>query len=288
MPVLSSFALWRDRAGRFSLLRAATLTVLLAPLLWLLWRAGTGDLGPRPLTEALRYSGDRAVETLIAAIAVTPLRRLSGASKLVGIRRMIGVAAFFWALGHVGLHLTDQAGDVAKVATEIAIRPWLGLGFTALVGLAALAATSTDGMIRRLGGPTWGRLHRLVHPIAMLALLHFFLQVRLDPGWTALAAGLAAGGLAVRVLSDHDVGRAVTIATASFVAWVGAAGIELLWFAVKTKRPVLPIALANFRTDFRIAPSWWAAAIVLLVGALALAWRWRSQHSARRPIPVRT
>lgn len=292
MPVPSSFALWRDRAGRFSLLRTVTLATLLAPLLWLGWRAVGGDLGARPLTEALRFSGDRAVETLIAAIAVTPLRWVSGASKLVGIRRMIGVAAFLWALGHVGLHLTDQAGDVAKVATEIAIRPWLGLGFIALVGLAALAATSTDGMIRRLGSPTWGRLHRLVHPIAMLALLHFFLQVRLDPAWTAFAAGLAAGGFAVRVLADHDVGRRVTIAAASLVAGVGAAGVELLWFALKTKRPILPIALANFRTDFRIAPSWWAAAIVLLVGGLALAWRWRSQRASGRasgrPIVVRS
>jgi sulfoxide reductase heme-binding subunit YedZ len=281
MSFLPALALWRDRAGRFSPLRTVTLAVLLAPLLWLAWRAASGGLGPRPLTEALRFCGDRAIETLIAAVTVTPLRRLSGFSRLVDVRRMIGVAAFLWAVGHIGLNVADQAGDLAKVATEIAVRPWLGVGFVALVGLAALAATSTDGMIRRLGGPAWGRLHRLVHPILMLALLHFFLQIRLDPFWVAIAAGLALGGLALRIGLAQWEDRVATVVLASLAGGLGAAMVELMWFAAKTRRPIAPIALANFEIDFRIAPAWWAAAIVLAVGAAAIA------RSRRSPAPQR-
>ena len=84
MSVSLPLAPWRDRSGRVSPLRVLTLAALLAPALWLAFRATSGGLGPRPLTEALRYCGDRAIETLIAAIAVTPLRRLSGWSKLIG------------------------------------------------------------------------------------------------------------------------------------------------------------------------------------------------------------
>lgn len=281
MPVLpAALSPWRDRSGRVSALRAITLAVLVAPFVWLAWRAASGDLGPRPITEALRWCGDRAIETLIASIAVTPLRRLTGWSKLVGVRRMIGLAAFFWVAAHLALYALDQQGDVAKIAGEIAVRPYLLLGFVAFLGLAALAATSTDGMIRRLGGPAWGRLHGLVHPIAILALVHVFLQVRLDPAWAAIVAGLAFGGLAVRVAGERGSVGPVGVAAAAVVAWLGAAGCEIAWFAVKTKRPIEPVALANFDWSFRVAASGWAAGTVLALGLAAIAWRARS---GRRP-----
>ncbi|NLH80521.1 MAG: sulfoxide reductase heme-binding subunit YedZ [Phyllobacteriaceae bacterium] len=270
MSVSLPRAPWRDRSGRLSALRVVALLVLSAPAVWLAVRAAVGDLGPRPLTEALRFCGDRAIETLIAAIAITPLRRLSGWAKLVGVRRMIGLAAFFWAVGHFGLYVADQGGDLGKVASEIALRPYLTLGFVALVGLATLAATSTDGMIRRLGGARWGRLHGLVHAIAILTLVHFFLQVRLDPFWSAVVAGTALGGLAVRVAADPCPAGPLAVAIAAVAAWIGAAGGELAWFAAKTTRPLAPILRADFDTTFRVAPAWWAATIVLALGALAL------------------
>ena len=275
MITLASLALWRDRAGRPSPLRIVTLAILVAPFLVLGWRVANGDLGPRPLTEALRFCGDRAIETLLASIAVSPLRTLSGLSRLADVRRMIGVTAFLWAGAHVGLHLADQSWALGKVATEIAVRPWLALGFVALVGLAALAATSTDGMIRRLGGARWRRLHGLVHPIALVALLHFFLQIRLDPAPVALAAGTAFGLFLVRRSLATGLGATATLILAGAGAWGGAAAIELAWFAAKTRRPLLPIAEANFDTDFRIAASWWAAAILALLVGTALAWRTR-------------
>lgn len=287
LPALSaSLAPWSDRSGRFSPLRAVVFAVLLAPALWLLYRAIGGDLGPRPITEALRFAGDRAIEALIVTIAITPLRRLSGWSKLIGVRRMIGLAAFFWTAAHFGLYALDNGFDAPKIATEIALRPYLLLGFVAFVGLAALAATSTDGMIRRLGGPAWGRLHGLVHPIVIMGLVHLFLQVRLDPSNGAWLAGLAMGGLAIRILSERRGAVGVGgVLTAAGVATIGAAVAELLWFAAKTKRPLAPIAWANFDASFRIAPSWWAGATLLLIAGLALAfqaWKRRGATASRK------
>jgi len=285
-PALArSLAPWRDRNGRFSPLRAVVLAALLTPALWLAYRAGSGDLGPRPITEALRFAGDRAIETLIVTIAITPLRKLSGWSKLIGVRRMIGLAAFFWTATHFGLYALDNGFDPAKIATEIVLRPYLLLGFFALCGLAALAATSTDGMIRRLGGPAWGRLHGLVHPIVIMGLVHLFLQVRLDPATGAWLAGAAVGGLAIRVLLARAGGVGWGgVAFASGVATFAGAAAELAWFAAKTKRPLAPIAWANFDTAFRVAPSWWAGATVALLAGGALlfqAWKRREARKAR-------
>ena len=279
-----AFALWRDRNGRLSGLRLLTLAVLVAPAVLLLGRAVAGELGPRPIVEALRFCGDRAIETLIAAIAITPLRRLSGWSKLVGVRRMIGVASALWAVLHVALHVVEQGGDTAKIATEILVRPWLAIGFAALLGLLALAVTSTDGMIRRLGGPRWGRLHRLVHPIAILALVHVFLQVRLDPSWAATVVGLATAGLAVRIAAERGPTGAAAAAIAVFAGWAGAAASEVAWFAARTKRPLAPVVEGNVAFDGPLAASWVAAALVAAVAVTALAKRRfdERQRGARR------
>ncbi len=283
MPFLpASLAPWRDRNGRLSLLRVATLVVLVAPLLWLAFRTATGDLGPRPLTESLRFCGARAIETLIASIAVTPLRRLAGWSKLVGLRRMIGVTSFLWTALHLVLYAADQAFDMAKVATEIAIRPYLTMGFVAFVGLLALTITSTDGSIRRLGGARWGRLHGLVHPIAILGLAHYFLQIRLDPAPAAMIAGLAIGGLAVRVAADRGEPAFGAVAAAAVFAALGAAGVELFWFAVKTQRPLGFIAAGNLDWADRLPASATAGLIALGLGLAAVAKKRREMRSRSR------
>lgn len=282
LPTLSRFAPWCDRNGRVSALRLIVFLGLVAPAAWLMFRATSGDLGPRPITEALRFAGDRAIETLIATVAITPLRKLSGWSKLIGVRRMIGVTAFVWTAVHFGLYALDQRFDVAKIATEIAIRPYLLLGFVTLIGLAALAATSTDGLIRRLGGARWGRLHGLVHPLVAMGLVHLMLQVRLDPSTGAWLAGLAIGGLAIRVFDAR--GGAIGpggAAAAAVIATLAAAGAELAWFAAKTTRPLGPIAWANFDTSFRIAPSWWAGGVVAVLAGLALVHRHRNRSGAK-------
>ena len=277
---LRDLAPWRDRDGRTSPLRLVVLAALAVPVVWIAARIGFDDLGPRPITEVLRFCGDRAIETLIATIAVTPLRRISGAAKLIGIRRMLGLAAATWAFAHLGLFAVDQGFDLGKAAFEIATRSYLALGFVAIVGLAALAATSTDGQIRRLGGARWKRLHGLVHPIVMLGLVHELLQVRLDPSHLALLCGLAAAGLAARIATRDGPAPALVVVPAVAIAgFLGGAAGELAWFVAKTKRPLGPVLAGNLDAAFAVPPSWVAAAIAtaITLGGLA-ARRWRARR----------
>ena len=261
-----------ERNGRFSALRALTFAGLVAPALWLTWRAGIGDLGARPWTEAIHRSGDWAIRFLALSLLVTPLRNASGWSKLVGLRRMVGVAALFYALLHVALYIGDQTLDLAKVVSEIALRIYLTIGFIALVGLIALGVTSTDGMIKRLGAERWHRLHALVHPIAILALIHFFMQSKIDVSDALIMSGLFLALWICRGVSRNRIALSlpVLIAIAAGCGIVTALA-EAVYFSLKTgvdPRLVLP---ANLMFEPVIRPAWWVAGIVAAVSVVAVA-----------------
>ena len=284
-PTIRNLAPWTDRTGRFSVFRAAVLVAVLVPAADLVRRFALGDLGPRPLAEAIHVSGDWAIRLLLVAVAITPLRHLSGSTRLIGVRRMIGLAALAHAVLHVALWAADLGFAPATLAFEIAVRPYLTLGFVALAGLAAMGATSSDAMVRRLGGERWKRVHRLVHPILILALVHLFLQSKLDLAQGALLTGLAFAGLALRMMIDRRAALGLgAVAVATATAFVFAAASEAVWFAAKTGRAVAPLVEANFAFAARIAPAWWAAAIALAVAAAAVAWRGVGR---RRPPPLR-
>ena len=127
---------------------------------------------------------------LIITLAITPLRRITRYGQLLDVRRMLGVGAFCYAVLHISLYVLDQQFDLVKVASEIVKRIYLIIGFVALSGLTVLAITSTDGMVRRLGGMRWARLHQIVYVIAFLALIHYFQQTKADVSVPTLVAGL--------------------------------------------------------------------------------------------------
>ena len=102
---------------------------------------------------------------------------------------MVGVAAFAYITGHLFLYFVDQHFALAHVASEIALRFYLTIGFVAWLGLAALAATSTDAMIKRLGGPRWSRLHKIVYAVAAIGLLHFYIQSKADVSEAVMMSG---------------------------------------------------------------------------------------------------
>jgi DMSO/TMAO reductase YedYZ heme-binding membrane subunit len=126
---------------------------------------------------------------IVFSLAVTPARRLFAAAKLINMRRTLGVTAFCYALLHLTLYVVEQKYDLAKVLSEIVLRIYLTIGFVALIGLIALAVTSTDGMIRRLGAHRWNRLHRIVYAIAVLGIIHFLMQTKLDISDSVMVAG---------------------------------------------------------------------------------------------------
>ena len=271
---LSRFLPWSDRNGGFSPLRAAVFVLVWLPAADLLRRWAGADLGPRPLAEAIHVSGDWAVRFVLLAVAVSPLRHLSGSARLIGVRRMIGLSGLGYAVLHVGLWAADLGFAPKIVAFEIAVRPYLTLGFVAFAGLAAMGATSSDAMVRRLGAERWKRLHGLAHPILILALVHLFLQSKLDLAQGAVLTGLAFAGLAMRMRIERrgSLGlAAVAIAAAS--AFVFAAASEAVWFAAKTGRSHAALLEANFAFAARIAPAWWSAGIAAAAAAGAVAFR---------------
>lgn len=141
---------------------------------------GSGGLGADPIAEIEHRLGLWALRLLMIALAVTPLRQLSGQAVLLRFRRLLGLYAFFYASLHLTAYLVlDLKGYWTQIFEEIAKRPYITVGFLAWLLLIPLAVTSTQGMMRRLGR-RWGQLHQLVYPIAVLAVLHFWWLVKSD------------------------------------------------------------------------------------------------------------
>jgi sulfoxide reductase heme-binding subunit YedZ len=152
----------------------------LLPLAHLVWDAVQGTLGTDPVAQLEHRSGDWALRLLLATLAITPLRRISGWHKAIRFRRMLGLFAFFYVSVHLTIYLAiDLGGFWSQLLGEIVKRPYITVGFAAWLLLIPLALTSTQAMMRRLGR-NWQRLHRLIYPIALLGVLHYFWLVKAD------------------------------------------------------------------------------------------------------------
>jgi sulfoxide reductase heme-binding subunit YedZ len=173
------------------LLALAPLAILLAQV-WSVARTGGDALGADPVAEIEHRLGLWALRFLMLALAVTPLRQLTGKPLLVRFRRMLGLYAFFYVCLHFAAYLgLDLRGYWAQVFEDIAKRPYITVGFAAWLLLLPLALTSTTGWIRRLGR-NWARLHKLVYAVGVLAVLHFWWLVKSDIREPALYAGILA------------------------------------------------------------------------------------------------
>ncbi len=138
-------------------------------------------LGANPAEFITRATGDWALRILLVTLSLTPLRRLTGWSWLLRLRRMAGLFAFFYAILHFSSYVSfDHVFDIGEIAKDIVKRPFITVGFLCLMLLLPLAVTSTHAMVKRLGGRRWLQLHRLVYVIAPLAVLHFWWMVKRD------------------------------------------------------------------------------------------------------------
>jgi methionine sulfoxide reductase heme-binding subunit len=284
--MLRSLELWRDSRGRMSPLRMVTLALLAMPVAIALYDYLTVGFGPRPLNNVIHRTGYWALMFLMLALAITPLRRIARFAALFDVRRMIGVGSFCYAAAHILLYVADQQLDLIKVASEIVSRLYLTIGLVAFVALAVLAATSTDAMVRRLGGPRWRRLHQVVYATVLLALVHYFQQTKADVSVPIFAAGLfgwligyrlvvwwrqVRGELSTRAL----LALTLTVAALTFVG-------EAIGIAIAFK--VSPLVVLQSALDFdldTIRPGWLVVAAGLVVVLLDLI-RVRTR-SARRP-----
>lgn len=146
----------------------------LAPFLWYGVALFNQSLGANPIEAVIRASGDWALRFLLVTLAVTPMRRWFGWNWLIRLRRMLGLYAFFYGLIHLTLYLgLDLGFDGIALLEDIVERPFITVGMAAMIILLALALTSPNAMVRRLG-KHWSRLHRSVYGAAVLAVLHFW------------------------------------------------------------------------------------------------------------------
>ena len=153
----------------------------LAPLGYEIWAFLTGHLEAEPVKGMEHFTGRTAIIILFIALTVTPLRRLTGINGLVKVRRLIGLFAFFYALVHFSIFLVfDLELSFRELAGEVVKRPWITVGFTALVILTVLAITSPQAMVRRLGGKRWQAIHRTVYLAAVLGIVHFLWSQKKD------------------------------------------------------------------------------------------------------------
>ncbi|SMC27321.1 sulfoxide reductase heme-binding subunit YedZ [Andreprevotia lacus DSM 23236] len=152
-----------------------------------------------PVAWLLHSSGRWALTGLLITLSISPLRQLTGRGELLKLRRMLGLYAFFYAVLHFCIYLgLDRQLDFSTIGRDILKRPYITVGFSALLLLIPLAVTSTDAMMRRLKR-NWGRLHQLVYPIAILGVLHFWWLVKRDVSVPEIYAVLLALLLGWRV-----------------------------------------------------------------------------------------
>ena len=255
---------WTDRQGNFSALRAATFGLALLPALVIAYWFFTHQLGPLPVKAALRLIGDWTIRSLVITLALTPLQRLLNYPKISLIRRMLGVTTFAYALTHFILFIVQSKFDLVFVALEIALRIYLTIGFIALVGLSVLAATSFDSAIRKLG-KKWKMLHRLIYGIAVLGLLHYFIQSKIDVS----PATLMAGFFILLMIHRIFISQRMTLSPLILAISAGLGGLltaltEFAWYALATGVDPWRIAQANLMVSFGLRP----AVIVVLVGLI--------------------
>jgi len=162
------------------IIKPALFLVCLIPFITLVTGAVNNTLGTNPVETMTHETGEWTLRFLLVTLMVTPLRRLSGKSWLIKLRRMLGLYAFFYACLHFLTYIWfDQYFDWMEVIKDIPKRPFITVGFTAFVLLIPLAVTSNNKMMRRLK-KNWVKLHKLVYVIAVLGILHFLWLVKAD------------------------------------------------------------------------------------------------------------
>ncbi len=260
--------LWQDRQGRFSPLKTATLALAVAPALMTAYWFYTGALQPLSVKNAIHLTGDWAIRFLVLTLALTPLQRMLNNTKIALIRRMLGVTSFAYAITHFSLYIVNIKFDVGLLVSEITHRFYLTIGFVALLGLSALAATSFDSAVRKLG-QNWKRLHKISYALAVLGLFHYFLQSKIDVFAATYTAGLFILAMVLRYMVSRRMSlTSLNIAFAAGIACVLTAGLEYAWYALATGISPMRVFQANFSVAHGLRPALIALAVGLISSAI--------------------
>ncbi len=212
--------------------------------------------------EAIHGTGLWAIRFLLISLAITPFARALDWPGLLLVRRNVGVAAACYAVAHLCLYVVDQNFKLLTVMSEIALRFYLTIGFVSLLVLLALAITSTDGWVKQLGR-NWKRLHRLAYPVGAVALLHFYIQSKLNVSEPVFVSGLFVWLMAWRAVPEawrRDQRIAFTAALYSglaIVSGVATAVLEFAWYGLTTKVNPWRVLYANETIARGLRPAHW-------------------------------
>jgi sulfoxide reductase heme-binding subunit YedZ len=180
-------------------------TNALVPLAFLLFDAWQAKLGANPVEFFLRTTGVLTLIFLLITLAITPLRKIFGWNNLIKFRRMLGLYAFFYGCLHlVTYSIFDKSLSLTAIVEDVWKRPFIAVGMLAFFLLIPLAVTSTNGMIKRLGGKNWARLHKLTYLIAILGVIHFWMIVKSDIFYPAIFGFVLAILFIYRVYSEKQ------------------------------------------------------------------------------------
>ncbi|MDY0055980.1 MAG: protein-methionine-sulfoxide reductase heme-binding subunit MsrQ [Methyloversatilis sp.] len=195
---------------QFAWIWRAVWAACLLPLVLLVAGGLRDALGANPIEYITRATGDWTLRLLLLTLAVTPLRQLTGWHWLVRLRRTLGLYAFFYGCLHLTTYVwLDQFFDWPGIVADIVKRPFVTLGFAAFVLMLPLAITSTNGMIRRLGGRRWQRLHRAVYAVGVLGVAHYWWLVKKDLTEPIIYALVLATLFALRLWHGRRMRRAL-------------------------------------------------------------------------------
>jgi sulfoxide reductase heme-binding subunit YedZ len=264
---------WLDRSGRFSPLKSVVFASLFLPGIAAAVNLADGAFGAEPSKLVIHAMGLWTIRLILVALAITPAMQIFKLPRLLIVRRMIGVAAFTYALLHFSAYIVQQHFDLSKVASEIWLRFYLTIGFITLLILLALAVTSTDAMIRRMGSRRWTLLHRLIYAAGVLAFIHYIIQVKLDVTEPTIFAGVFIWLMLYRAvlwtLGQKRAVQPLALLVLAFVAgaltMAGEAGGYTLFTHIDGAR----VFDANFTLAPGLRPGWYALIFGLIVTVAA-------------------
>jgi sulfoxide reductase heme-binding subunit YedZ len=185
-------------------LKRLVFIISLLPLSWLIYALLTDKLGANPIEAVTRDTGVWALRFIMVTLLISPLRKMTGINHFIRFRRMLGLFAFFYASVHMLLYLgLDQFFDIQEIWLDIVKRPFITIGFISFVLLIPLTITSTDKMMKRLGGRRWKKLHYLIYLIVVLSCVHFYMLVKQDKTEPLIYLFIAILLLGFRVFSQR-------------------------------------------------------------------------------------
>ncbi len=260
---------WQDRKHRFSWLKAGTFTLMFGPAIWLVYQVGTDQFGPVPLGGMTYWSGVWATALLLLALAITPALTIFHWSRLIIVRRMIGVTALAYTVAHIVIYFALRFWDFAHIAQEMATRLSLIVATVSTMGLIVLGATSLDAAVQSMGAKGWNRLHSAVYVTTALALIHYLLSPGSFPE-QFLMSGMFFWLTVWRVLNRRGRGGdARALAMLAVASCLFTAVFEAGWIWAYHGYEPSGTLRNNFTLDLGIPPAWQILALGLLIAAAA-------------------